>query len=124
MCTTQIPSRKYFTKHLDKVYDSMLDKVKEALEIVNVVCTTVDAWTADHRSSLGMTAHWIECKTLQLQKAAIACTRIMGRHTYMYDVLASKIEQVHASCSLVGKVCATVTDNGSNFVKAFTVYSD
>ena len=48
----------------------------------------------------------------------------MGRHTYMYDVLASKIEQVHASYSLVGKVCATITDNGSNFVKAFTVYSD
>jgi len=39
-------------------------------------------------------------------------------------VLASKIEQVHASFSLVGKVCATVTDNGSNFIKAFTVYSD
>ena len=64
----------------------------------------------------------VRSKTLQRQKAAIACTRIMGRHTY--DVLASKIEQVHASYILVGKVCATITDNGSNFVKAFTVYSD
>lgn len=54
-------------------------------------------------------------------KAAIACVRIKGRHTY--DVLACKIEQIHASYSLTGKVCATITDNGSNFVKAFSVYS-
>ena len=122
ICTTRIPDRKSFAEHLNKVYDSMLGKVKEALEVVDVVCTTVDAWTAHHRSYLGMTAHWIVPKTLQRQKAAIACARIMGRHTY--DVLASKIEQVHASYSLVGKVCATITDNGSNFVKAFTLYSD
>ena len=92
ICTTRIPDRKSFTDHLDKVYDSMLGK--EALEVVDVVCTTVDAWTAYLRSYLGMTAHWIDPKTLQRQKVAIACTRIMGRHTY--DVLASKIEQVHA----------------------------
>ena len=115
ICTTQIPDRKSFTEHLDKVYDSMLGKVKQVLEVVDVVCTTVDAWTAHHRSYLGMTAHWIDPKTLQRQKAAIACTRITGRHTY--DVLASKIEQVHASYSLVGKVCATITDNGSILLK-------
>ena len=40
------PNGKSFTKDLDKVYDLMLDKVKEALEIVDVVCTTVDAGTA------------------------------------------------------------------------------
>ena len=68
-----------------------------------------------------MTAHWIDPQTLNWHKAAIACTRITGRHTY--DVLASKIEQVHASYSLAGKVCTTITDNGS-FVKAFTVFSD
>ena len=47
---------------------------------------------------------------------------MMGRYTY--DVLASKVEQIHASCCLTGKVCATITDNGSNFVKTFAVYSD
>ena len=41
-----------------------------------------------------------------------------------HDVLACKIEQLHTSYSLAGKVCATITDNGSNFVKAFTVFSD
>jgi len=43
------------------------------LEDADVVCTTVDAWTAHHRSDLGMTAHWIDPKTLQRRKAAIAC---------------------------------------------------
>ena len=40
----------------------------------------------------------------------------------MYDALAEKIEHVHASYGLTGKVTATVTDNTSNFVKAFTIF--
>ena len=122
ICTTQIPDRKSFTQHLDKVYDSMLNKIKQILEKIDVVCTTVDMWTAHHRSYLGMTVHWIDPHTLKWHKAAIACTRMRGRHTY--DVLVCKTEQVHTSYSLAGKVCATITDNGSNFVKAFTVLSD
>ena len=68
-----------------------------------------------------MTVYWIDSHTLKHSKAAIACVRIKGRHTY--DVLACKIEQIHASYSLTGKVRATITDNGSNFVKAFSVYA-
>ena len=47
--------------------------------------------------------------------------RITGHHTY--DVIASRIEYIHASYGLNGKVIGTITDNGSNFVKAFSVYS-
>ena len=54
------------------------------------------------------------------QKAAIACTRVIGLHTY--DVLAAKIEQVHEKYGLVGKISATITDNGSNFVKPFASF--
>lgn len=43
-----------------------------------------------------------------------------GRHTY--DVIAGEIEQIHTSYGLGGKVTAMVTDNGSNFVKAFQVF--
>ena len=52
--------------------------------------------------------------------AALACTRITGRHTY--DVLGAKIEQIHNGYNLAGKVTATITDNGSNFVKAFAMF--
>ena len=68
-----------------------------------------------------MTSHWINPITLMCCKAALCCTRLVGRHTY--DVLAAKIEHVHSSYGLTRKVTATVTDNGSNFVKAFTTFS-
>ena len=46
--------------------------------------------------------------------------RIRGHHTN--DDIAAKISQVHAEFQIQGKVSATVTDNGSNFVKAFNEY--
>ena len=99
----------------------MMKKIKENLEEVEKVSTTADVWTAHHRSYLGMTIHWIDEKSLKRQKAAIACICIVGRHTY--DILAAKIEEVHRSFGLHGKISATVTDNGSNFVKPFTTFS-
>ena len=98
----------------------MVQRVKEALEKVEYVSTIVDLWTAHNRSFLGMTAHWIDPITLERCKAALACTRLTGRHTY--DVLGAKIEQIHGGYGLAEKITATITDNGSNFVKAFTVF--
>ena len=68
-----------------------------------------------------MTIHWIDKKSLKRHKVAIACIRIIGRHTY--DTLAAKMEEVHRYFGLHGKISTTVTDNTSNFVKAFTSFS-
>ena len=38
-------------------------------------------------------------------------------------ILAAKIESVHESFGFSGKVGSTVTDNRTNFVKAFTTYA-
>ena len=116
-----LPDRKSFTAHLDKAFDTMDQRVKSTLDGVDFVCTTADVWTAHNKSFFGMTVHWIDPSKLERCKAAISCTRLVGRHTY--DVLASKIESIHRSYSLNGKVTATVTDNGSNFVKAFKTFS-
>ena len=99
----------------------MEQKFKVALDVIDAVSTTANVWTGHNRSYLGMTAHWINPITLMRCKAALCCTRVVGRHTY--DVLAAKIEHVHSSYGLTRKVTATVTDNRSNFVKAFTTYS-
>ena len=69
---------------------------------------------------VGMTVHWIDESSLMCQKVVIACTCVIGRHTY--NVLAAKIEQIHEQYGLVGKISATITDNGSNFVKAFATF--
>jgi len=73
-------------------------------------------WTAHNRSYFGTTVHWLDPTTL---KPALCCARVVGCHTY--DVLAA--EHVHSIYGLSRKVTATVTDNGSNFVKAFTTFS-
>jgi len=45
---------------------------------------------------------------------------ILGSHTY--DVIAQRLDAIIHSFRLEGKVVSIVTDNGSNFVKAFTEY--
>ena len=117
----QLPDRKTLSSHLEQSHELMMKKIKEILEGVDKVSTTADVWMAHHRSYLGMTVHWIDKKSLKRQKAEIACIRIIGCHTY--DILAAKMEEVHRSFGLHCKISATVTDNGSNFVKAFTSFS-
>ena len=121
LAQVSLPDRKSFTVHLDKAFDEMNQRVKSTLDGVDFVCTTADVWTAFNKSFFGMTVHWIDPSTLQHCKAAITCTRLVDCHTY--DILASKIESIRRSYNLNGKVTDTITDNGSNFVKAFKTFS-
>ncbi|XP_057335994.1 uncharacterized protein LOC130674623 [Microplitis mediator] len=59
----------------------------------------------------------IESQTFERKSYAIACRRLKGAHSY--DRVAQLIKEIHASYGIDKKVLATVTDNGSNFVKAF-----
>lgn len=65
--------------------------------------------------------HWIDPSTLKCHKATIACARLTGYHTY--DVLAAKLINIHEKFGLSGKISATVTNNGSNFVKTFATFA-
>lgn len=51
------------------------------------------------------------------KSCAIACRRFEGDHTY--DRVAKMIIDIHSSFEVNDKVVATVTDNASNFAKAF-----
>ena len=75
-----------FSVYLETVYDSMVSKVKKTLETVGIVSTT----DSTSQKLFGDDCPLDRPTTLKRCKAAIACTRIMGQHTY--DVLASKIE--------------------------------
>jgi hypothetical protein len=68
---------------------------------------------------MGMTAHYIENRgTMSRVSAALACRRFVGSHTY--EAIAEMIFDIHTSYGLDSeKITATVTDNASNFGKAF-----
>ncbi len=93
------------------------------LEKANFICTTADCWSTNNKSFLGVTVYWIDqySESLERKSAALRCERFTGRHTY--DVIAEKLVKIHADYKITTKTLATVTDNGSNFVKAFTEFS-
>uniref|UniRef100_A0A673L9X0 HAT C-terminal dimerisation domain-containing protein n=1 Tax=Sinocyclocheilus rhinocerous TaxID=307959 RepID=A0A673L9X0_9TELE len=115
-----LPDRKTFTNFLDNAYMEMETDLKKTFADLEYVSTTANLWTAQNKSFLGITVHWIDPASLHRQKAAIACRRFRGRHTY--DAIAAEIEQILCSFALCGKITATVTDNGANFVKAFRMF--
>lgn len=69
------------------------------------------------RSFLGITAHWIDRSDLSRKSCSLACRRMKGSHKS--EILAAKLDEVISGYKLSKKVVKIVTDNGSNFVKAF-----
>lgn len=109
-------------------YNEFKKKIKIELNTVRFVCSTADIWSSSKRSYLGVTVHWIESETFERKSetferksAAIACRRFKGAHTY--DKVAEMIADIHSDHDLkLTKIVKTVTDNGSNMVKAFDVF--
>lgn len=54
------------------------------------------------------------------RSACLAIRRIKGSHTY--GVIAKAIHSNHVEFGISNKVNCVISDNGSNFVKAFTFY--
>lgn len=69
---------------------------------------------------MGVTLHWISRSTLERNQAALACKRVRGRHTF--NIIDAELEQIYSSYGLLNKVVETVTDNASNFIKAFITH--
>ena len=109
--------RQTFTNQLEQRFRQRKADLKKYLEEVDTVCTTADCWTSRRRSFLGVTVHWIQKETLERRGACLAVRQITGSHTY--DVLAKELEHIHEEYGLTDKICFTVTDSGSNFIKAF-----
>lgn len=110
-------SRQTAVKIVDNLYETMKQTLKNKIKDCKYVCTTADIWSTKHKSYLGYTCHWLD-DSLKRHSFALACKRFSGAHTF--DRIHDQITKIHAAFGLsASNVTATVTDNGSNFVKAF-----
>jgi hypothetical protein len=116
MCRNTLVTR------IDQRFKEWKNKLCDELLVPSFVCTTTDCWSSRNKSYIGFTVHWINPETLDHKSSALACRRIKGQHTY--NVLASIIEKVNIEFHIHNKTIKTVTDNGSNFCKAFRLFSN
>ncbi|XP_077256457.1 uncharacterized protein LOC143894193 [Temnothorax americanus] len=114
-------SRRSLGRRIKDLYESNTKSIKKILtEEAQYICTTADVWSSKKRSFLGVTAHWININSLKRQSAVLACRRFQGTHSF--DRIAEMLCDIHSEFGLdSSKILATVTDNASNFAKAFRV---
>uniref|UniRef100_A0A1Y1N7S0 HAT C-terminal dimerisation domain-containing protein n=2 Tax=Photinus pyralis TaxID=7054 RepID=A0A1Y1N7S0_PHOPY len=111
-------SRRTLGRNIDKSYAETMQKLKTILQNINHVSTTADIWSTKHKSFMGVTAHWISQDDLVRHSCVLACRRFKGSHTY--DKVAEMLYDITSDFGLRhDQLISTITDNGSNFVKAF-----
>ncbi|CAI6366810.1 unnamed protein product [Macrosiphum euphorbiae] len=118
--TLKIFSRRTLSRRILENYTFICEKLKNVFESDPrpSVCTTADIWSTKHKSFMGVTAHWIDENTLTRLSCVLACRRFRGSHTY--DKIAELLHEIICEFSIEREqLISTVTDNGSNFVKAF-----
>ena len=117
-----VMSRPTLRKNLDSKFEIILKTNKDHIQKSVSICTTADIWSCLKRSYMGVTAHWIR-EDLSRISVALACKRFKGSLTF--DVIAEKLFNIHSDFGLDHhNIDFTVTDNGSNFVKAFNECQD
>lgn len=105
---------------IDTLYDQRCDAIKYKLQKVDFVCTTADLWSTKHRTYIGTTIHWLDPNTLCRKSSSLSCNRFRSPHTN--DRIAEQLHDINSKYEIVPKIVATVTDNASNFAKAFKVF--
>ena len=91
-------------------------------EMQALLCTTlqsVDSWSATNWSYIGVTAHWIDAATVEDLRRVVGCA---ARTSSMYSPARGRMSAASTSTGIIRKVNVTTIDNGSNFVKAFSVF--
>ncbi len=117
-----VVSRATLRRNVTELAGQKRQKLITILKEQAYVATTTDCWSSHGKSYIGITVHWIESDTLERKSACLALRRMKGSHTF--DVIASVLEDIHTEFGIRRKIVMTTTDNGSNFVKAFSVFGE
>ncbi|ODM87338.1 Zinc finger BED domain-containing protein 1 [Orchesella cincta] len=105
----KVMCRQTLTKMVSTEYQSRFSALKKTLAEVDWMCATADIWASRHR------------KDLKRKSAILALQRFQGVHSN--DKIAEMLCKIFESFDVSNKIVNVITDNGSNFVKAFKVYS-
>lgn len=92
-------------------------RMKEEFKTVDYLCATADVWSTKHKSYMGVTVHWVDSKSLERKSSVLCCRRFESPHTG--ERIASLLNSIYSEFGIADKILVTVTDNASNFVKAF-----
>ncbi|CAL8135177.1 unnamed protein product [Orchesella dallaii] len=118
-----VPTRKTIVTRIRDMYLAKTLEIDKLLSQQKWICATADIWSSSHRSFLGVTCHYIDVVEpfdFQRKSLVLCLKRFQGRHTA--DKIAEILTTVFSSYKIQDKVAAVVTDNASNFAKAFAEY--
>ncbi|KAL4103994.1 hypothetical protein QTP88_019307 [Uroleucon formosanum] len=116
-----VPSRRNLGRKIHNLFEDNKEKIINDIKDIKYVCTTTDVWSSKKRSFLGVTIHWIDVDNFERPSSSLACRRFRGTHSY--DRTGEILQDIHLEYNLdSNKIIATITDNGSNFVKAFKAF--
>ncbi|ODM63191.1 Zinc finger BED domain-containing protein 1 [Orchesella cincta] len=101
----KVMCRQTLTKMVSTEYQSRFSALKKTLAEVDWMCATADIWPPD----------------IERKSAILALQRFQGVHSN--DKIAEMLCKIFESFDVSNKIVNVITDNGSNFVKAFKVYS-
>jgi hypothetical protein len=111
------PDRKRLFSLIKDRYAAKIQMIMQKCQAATCYCLTADIWSKFHRSFLGVTIHWLN-KELVRESAVLTVQRFKGLHDF--EKITEMLLQIFAKFRLdKEKISCIVTDNGSNFVKAF-----
>lgn len=112
----KIPSRGQITQQIQNRFELLKENLRSELRKPKHLCETVDIWSNKHRGFFGITAHWIDDKTLMRKSAALSCGHFPSPHTN--ERIAERLQIVNHDFGISDTVDVHISDNASNFVKA------
>ncbi|KAL5245981.1 hypothetical protein ACI65C_013389 [Semiaphis heraclei] len=121
--TALLPNRKTISKELKLKYNNYVSTITSSIDKQDYICNTADIWSANNKSFLGMTSHFIDSKTYKRYSYVLGCRRIKGSHNFLN--IAEVINEISDTYRINNsKITHIITDNASNFGKAFRTFSN